>query len=187
MFTERSPCLSRLRVIASLLTLFAITAAVGGCSGKASRTASSTTVSPQTPSPTTTLDPKAQVVARLQEILKVREEAFQRRDAGLLEDIYTTDCPCLQAGRAAIAELLKEHSVWKGRSVSIRVQNVSPVNQRLWFVIAIFDSRPFRIETENGKLIRQVSVEHQQYRFALARPVGSSSWLLGAATLLNGG
>ncbi len=188
MSTERpSPLPRRLPVVTSLVVLFAITAAVTGCSSQPSRSTSST-VSPKAPStPTTTLDPKAEVVARLQEILKVREEALQRRDASLFDEIYTTDCSCLQSGRAAIAELLKKHVVWKGRSVSIQVEDASRVSQRLWLLVAVFDSRAFRIETEGGKLIRLVPYEHQRYRFALAKPEGSSDWLLGAAALLNGG
>jgi hypothetical protein len=65
---------------------------------------------------TTTLDPKTEVVARLREILRVREEAFAARDPKRLDRVYASDCPCLAAGRDAIAALKREHVVWKGRS-----------------------------------------------------------------------
>jgi hypothetical protein len=62
---------------------------------------------------TTVPDTKNEVVARLQEILQIREQAFNKRDASLFDDIYTSSCPCLRAGREAIAALKKE--IFDGR------------------------------------------------------------------------
>ena len=61
------------------------------------------------PSSTTILDSETTVVVRLREILQIREQAFRERDASLFEDVYTSDCSCLQAGRKAIAALKKEN------------------------------------------------------------------------------
>jgi hypothetical protein len=46
---------------------------------------------------TTTIDTETEVVARLREILRVRDKALQDRNADLLSAVYTIDCPCLNA------------------------------------------------------------------------------------------
>ena len=61
-------------------------------------------------------DPEVEVVARLREILDVREQAFRQRDASLFGEVYTSECPCLRAGRDAIAALKKENVRWTNRS-----------------------------------------------------------------------
>jgi hypothetical protein len=119
---------------------------------------------------TTTIDPETEVVARLREILRVREEAFAKRDARLFDEVYSDDCPCLKAGRDAIAALLNENVVWKGRSISLLVQSTDEINEQLWEVVAVFTSKPFRIETEEGALIRSAPAERIRYRFLLFRP-----------------
>ena len=45
---------------------------------------------------------RAEIVARLKSILKTRDEAFRNRAAGMLNDVYTVDCPCLEGDRNAI-------------------------------------------------------------------------------------
>lgn len=128
---------------------------------------------------------RAELVARLRDIVQVREQAFARRDATLLETVYTRDCPCLRAGRAAIAGLVADRAVWRERSVSVEVEGLSRVNAGLWIVIAVFSSRAFRIEREDGTLLRAAPAERQRYRFALARPGGRGDWMLGRASLLE--
>jgi hypothetical protein len=135
---------------------------------------------------TTTINPRTEVIIRLREILDVREEAFQIRDVSLFDQIYTNDCPCLSAGREAIARLLEENVVWRERSISLQIQSATRVNDRLWEVVALFLSKPFRIETEQGRLIRRVPEERLRYRFLLVKPAVDGSWLLGRASLLRG-
>jgi hypothetical protein len=118
---------------------------------------------------TTTIGEKEEVVIRLREILRVRDRAYRDRDAGLLEKVYTTDCPCLRGDRAAIRQLLQDNAVWVGSSTSVRVQKLDKVNDRLWIVVANFIGSPFRIETESGSLIRAVEGKSELFRFALAR------------------
>jgi hypothetical protein len=156
--------------------------AVGSPSLSPESSVPQTTASPTT----TTIDTETEVVARLREIMRVREEAFARRDASLFAQVYTSDCPCLKAGRDAIAALTKENVVWKGRSVSIQVQSTQRISDRLWEVVAIFTSKPFRIETEDGALIRTASAERITYRFLLFRPSDGEQWLLGNASVLKG-
>jgi hypothetical protein len=134
--------------------------------------------------PTTTINPRTEVVARLREILKVREEAFAKRDASLFDQVYSDDCPCLKAGRDAIAALLKENVVWKGRSISLLVQSTDQINEQLWEVVGILSSKPFRIETEAGVLIRSAPAERIRYRFLLFRPAKGAPWVLGNASVL---
>ena len=136
------------------------------------------------PSSTTILDSETTVVVRLREILQIREQAFRERDASLFEDVYTSDCSCLQAGRKAIAALKKENIQWRNRSVSIDVQSATSVKDNLWEVVAFFVSDAFRIETETGLLVREAPAERLLYRFLLVRTEGS--WRLGKASLVDG-
>ena len=50
----------------------------------------------------TTIVRRAEITTRLREILDVRDKALLERDPALLSDIYTTDCKCLDDGRALI-------------------------------------------------------------------------------------
>jgi hypothetical protein len=146
--------------------------------------ATSTTIT--TPTATTIPDTKSEVITRLREILEIREEAFIKRDASLFDDVYTSSCPCLKAGREAIAGLKKENIRWQGRSVSIEIQSAKSINSRLWEVVALFVSDSFRIETEEGKLVREAPAERLRYRFLLARSSDSEPWRLGNASPIEG-
>jgi hypothetical protein len=114
----------------------------------------------------------------------VRDRAYRDRDAGLLEKVYTTDCPCLRGDRAAIRQLVHDNAVWVGSSTSVRVQKLDKVNDRLWIVVASFVGSPFRIETESGSLIRAVEGKSELFRFALARTT-KDELLLGFAAAVD--
>jgi hypothetical protein len=150
-------------------------------------TASSSGASPPestvAPSSTTIPDSEKTVVARLREILQIREQAFRERDATLFEGVYTSDCSCLQAGREAIAALKKENIQWRNRSVSINVQSATSINDNLWEVVALLVSDTFRIETDKELLVREAPAERLRYRFLLVRAEGS--WRLGKASLVD--
>jgi hypothetical protein len=133
---------------------------------------------------TTTIGEKEEVTVRLREILRVRDRAYRDRDAGLLEEVYTTDCPCLRGDRAAIRQLVHDNAVWVGSSTSVRVQKLDKVNDRLWVVVASFVGSPFRIETESGSLIRAVEGKSELFRFALARTT-KDELLLGFAAAVD--
>jgi len=134
---------------------------------------------------TTTLNDRSRVIVRLQEIFTIRAEAYQSRDASLLEGIYTTDCPCLESDRRRIQQLVRDHIVWRAPSTSIRATKAEPVSDQLWIVTAIVDGAPFRIEKESGELIREAPRAQDLGRFALAKPVGQAEWLLGRASFLQ--
>ena len=136
---------------------------------------------------TTTSDPRTEVVARLKEILKVRDKAFHDRNPRLLSAVYTVDCPCLEGDTNAIKELVGRNYHLIGGGTSIRVRRVERVNSRLWLVIADFDSAPLRIETKSGDLVRQEPAGSDLFQFALAKPVDATEWLLGRASAYNDG
>jgi hypothetical protein len=152
------------------------------------RNSSSPSRSEVTIAPTTTKTPdsKNEVVARLREILEVREQAFRERDASLFEDVYTSDCACLRAGRDAIAALKKEKVRWKSRSISIDIESARSINNGLWEVVALFVSDSFRIETEEGILVRDVPAERLRYRFLLVRASDADPLRLGSASPVEG-
>jgi hypothetical protein len=127
---------------------------------------------------------RAELPGRLDEILRVREAAFARRDAGLLATVYTADCACLRSGRLAIARLRADHAVWRGRSISVRVEELSRVGGALWIALAVLRRSAFRIEGEDGTLISVEPAARQRYRFALVRS-RAGRWLLGHASLVE--
>jgi hypothetical protein len=126
---------------------------------------------------------RADLATRLGDILRLRERAYARRDGTILDSISTWDCACLRSGRAAIARLLADHAVWRGRSVSVRVERLSRVNDSLWIAVAVLRRSAFRIEREDGTLLRAVPAARQRYRFALVW--ADRAWLLGHASLIG--
>ena len=160
---------------------------VGRDRGATSTSSSDTSPSETTmdSSPTTIPNSRSEVVARLREILQIREQAFRERDASLFEDVYTSDCSCLEAGREAVAALRKENVRWSNRSVSVDVQSAKSIGNDLWEVVAVFVSDAFRIETEEGVLVREAPAERLRYRFLLVRTSEAESWRLGKASLIQ--
>ena len=127
---------------------------------------------------------RAELAARVDEILRLRERAYAWRDATVLHTIYTGDCACLRSGRAAIARLLADRAVWRGRSVSVRVERLSRVNQSLWTAQVLLRRSAFRIGREDGTLLSAEPAASQRYRFALVRSA-PGPWLLGHASLVE--
>jgi hypothetical protein len=139
------------------------------------------------PRPHTSIaDSRDEVVARLRSIFRVRDRAIQARNATILDDIYTVDCPCLKGDRALIQELKKKGLVWRGIEVSLVIENAERVNSRLWIINALVKTSPFQIERESGALVRSVPSGQERSRVALARPLGQDRWLLGQASVLAG-
>ena len=138
------------------------------------------------PAPTSTVSPQDEVVERLHEIFRIRDKAIRTRDAILLEDIYTVDCPCLEGDRKLIGQLRRDRLVWRGIKVSLDVQEVERVNDRLWIVSALVTTSPFEILDESGTSVRTIPQGQELSRFALARPVDQRHWLLGKASVIEG-
>jgi hypothetical protein len=132
--------------------------------------------------PVQTTDARSSVVARLREILRIRDRAYHTRDVTMLADIYATDCPCLAGDGDAIRQLLSKHQRWVGSPSSIQVRDVQRVGDRLWIVVAVFRVPSLRVETTAGKLVAEFPEEANLFRFAVVRPEGSDEWLLGRAS-----
>ena len=138
------------------------------------------------PAPTSTIGARDEVVERLHQLFRVRDKAIRTRDVLLLEDIYTLDCPCLEGDRKLIGQLRRDRLQWRGVRVSLEVQEVERVNDRLWIVSALVTTSPFEILDESGTSVREVPQGQELSRFALARPVGQRQWLLGRASVIEG-
>lgn len=130
----------------------------------------------------TTQNTRVEVIERLREILRIRDEAFRKRNPEILRDVYTTDCPCFEGDRNAIKELTDNDYHVVGGATSIQVREASQVNGKLWLITADFRSAPLRIEIQDRRLIREEPRGSDLFQFALSRPSGSSDWLLGRAT-----
>ena len=136
---------------------------------------------------TTSIDEETELVTRLREILATREQAYDKRDPELLKEVYTVDCPCLESDSNAIRELISSDYVWVGGETSVRVRRTERVTPRMWMVIADFSSEPLRVETKSGRLVRSEPRGRDLFQFVLAKPTGSTQWLLGRATSYKDG
>ena len=136
---------------------------------------------------TTSLDTRTEVTERLVEILKIRDGAFKDRDRGILADIYTADCPCLEGDQNAIQELINNDYQIVGGATSVRPRRITRASERLWLIVADFRSAPLRIEAKDGKLIREEPGGSELFQFALSKPDDSDEWLLGRAIAYRDG
>lgn len=135
----------------------------------------------------TTVDSEEELVSRLEEILAIREQAYRSRDPEILNEIYSVGCPCLKSDSNAIRELIREGYVWVGGETSIRVRRAERVTERMWIIVADFHSEALRIETESGGLVRSEPRGQDLFEFVLAKPAGSTQWLLGRAAASEDG
>jgi hypothetical protein len=142
-----------------------------------------------TPSSQTTIntDQQTELVTRLKEILARRDVAYRKREPEILKEIYTVDCPCLESDSNAIRELVSEDYIWVGGETSIGVKRLERVTERMWIIVADFRSEPLRIETESGRTVRNEPRGSDLFQFVLAKPIGSSQWLLGRASSSENG
>jgi hypothetical protein len=140
---------------------------------------------PSSASTSSTIPPRDEVVSRLKEILRIREEAYRSRNAEMLTTIYSSDCPCMASDQRAIKELVDHGYIWDGIETSIEVRSVNRVNGRLWLVVALFKSGTLFIKTENGELIRTESAGSDLFEFTLVKRSETASWVLGLASVLE--
>lgn len=127
-----------------------------------------------------------EIASRLEEILKIREEAYRSRDPEILREIYSVDCPCLESDTLAINELIERRRKWNGIATSINVRSLKRVSDKVWIVIAVFNSGSLRIETEGGDLVDTQPAGSDLFEFALVKPIEADQWLLGFVTVLEG-
>ena len=132
------------------------------------------------------LTSRMEVVSRLQEILRIREEAYRSRRSDLLSSIYSRDCPCLSSDKSAIGELLRSERVWKGIRTSIEVREANRLNERVWTVVGLFRSETLYIKTEDGRLVETEPAGRDLVRFTLVKPKNEPDWLLGVVSVIQG-
>jgi hypothetical protein len=173
-------------LVAALVFGFVITRDDDRNRGASAGSGSIATATPPAPT-TTSIDPETELVARLREILASREAAYDQRNPDLLKKIYTIDCPCLKSDSSAIRELISQDYIWVGGETSIDVRRLERVTARMWIVVADFTSEALRIETEAGRLVRAEPRGRDLFQFVLARPMGSTQWLLGRASSYEDG
>jgi hypothetical protein len=132
-----------------------------------------------------TISTAEEVLARLREIFRTRDQAIRTRNPLLLDDIFTVDCPCLKGDQQLIRKLRQERLLWRGVKISLDVQDMEKVNDRLWTATAVVTTSPFEITTESDVVVRRVPGGREFSRFALARPTGTGDWLLGQASVIE--
>jgi hypothetical protein len=141
---------------------------------------------PQTSiTPKSTIGTREEVVTRIHEIFRVRDQAIRARNPLLLDSIYTVDCPCLKGDQQLIQSLKQERRMWRGVKVSLAIREAEKVNDRLWTISAVVTTSSFDITTESGVLVRRVPQGRELSRFALARPTDQNDWLLGQASVIQ--
>jgi hypothetical protein len=148
-------------------------------------------VTPEIPSSAPTIvkpgsTSRTEIVSRLREILKIREEAYRSRSRDMLASIYSRDCPCLSSDGDAINELLRKKRIWDGVRTSIEVHEVTKVNERVWTVVGLFRSETLYIRAEDGRLVETEPAGRDLFRFTLVKPQDEQDWLLGLVSVLQG-
>jgi hypothetical protein len=124
-----------------------------------------------------------EVLFRLQQIMRIRDEAYGSRSAEMLSSIYSSDCPGLSSDKRAIEDLRARRFVWEGISTSIDVRSETKVNNRLWIVDALFRFDAIRVKTESGRLVRTEPSGIDLLRFTLVQPRDTHNWVLGVVSI----
>jgi hypothetical protein len=138
-----------------------------------------------TTAPSSTVGTREEVIARLHQIFRIRDQAIQARNPAPLQDIYTVDCPCLKGDQQLIGRLKEGRLRWQGIKVSLDIQDVERVNDRLWIVSALVRTSSFKILRTSGATVRDVPPGQEYSRFALAKPIGQERWMLGQASVIE--
>ena len=129
---------------------------------------------------------QVEIISRLREILRIREEAYRSRSRDMLASIYSRDCPCLASDGKAIDDLLRMKRIWDGVETSIEVHAATKVNERLWTVVGSFRSETLFVRTEGGTLVRTEPAGRDNFRFTLVKLQDEQEWLLGLVSDLEG-
>ena len=129
---------------------------------------------------------RTEIVSRLREILRIREDAYRLRNSDMLLSIYARDCPCLASDGKAIHELIRRKRIWEGVKTSIEVYEATKLNENLWTVVGLFGSETLYVRTEEGRLVRTEPAGRDTFRFTLIKPKDEEEWLLGSVSVLEG-
>ncbi len=120
---------------------------------------------------------RAEVTARFQQIMQVRQQALLRLDLRLLRGIYTPDSPQFRKDRSEIQTLRRKKERWVGLKLPVSVLQATADSSRRWTVVALLGRSDSRLETSSGELIRKVEGNRQVYWCSLVKDPGKG-WLL---------
>jgi hypothetical protein len=129
---------------------------------------------------------RTEIISRLREILRIRQEAYRLRNSDMLASVYSRDCPCLASDGKAIHELIRMKRIWESVETSIEVYGATKLNERLWTVVGLFRSETLYVRTEDGRLVRTEPAGRDNFRFTLVKPQDEQEWLLGLVSVLEG-
>jgi hypothetical protein len=175
-------------VVMAVLLVLGIFASIAELTKSSDRNASPATTPSRasaTTIPSSTISTAEEIVARFKQIFRIRDQAIRTRNPLLLEDIYTADCPCLKGDQQLIRKLRQQRLLWRGVKISLDLQDVERVNDRLWTASAVVTTSPFEIVTESDVVVQRIPKGRELSRFALARPTGKGDWLLGQASVIE--
>ncbi|HZD02239.1 MAG TPA: hypothetical protein VFA46_19225 [Actinomycetes bacterium] len=134
-----------------------------------------------TPTATTTVSvesaERAQVIARFQQIMTLRQQALRKLDLRVLRSIYTPDSPQLRRDRTEIRTMRRKHERWVGLELPVSILKASAESSRRWTIVALLGRADARLETSSGELIRKVHGNRQVYWCSLVKDPGKG-WLL---------
>ena len=146
-------------------------------SGAAGVLATRTPTPPETTVNTVQSAERAEVTARFQQIMGLRQQALIRLDVSILRGIYTPDSPQLRKDRSEIQTLRRKQERWVGLHLPVSILKVNAESGRRWTVVALLGRSDSRLETDSGELIRRVDGNRQVYWCSLVKDPGKG-WLL---------
>ena len=146
-------------------------------SGAAGVLATRTSAPPQSTASTVQSAERAEVTARFQQIMGLRQQALLRLDPSILGSIYTPDSPQLRKDRSEIQTMRRKQERWVGLQLPVSVLQATADSDRRWTVVALLGRSDTRLETDAGKLIRTVDGNRQVYWCSLVKDPGKG-WLL---------
>jgi hypothetical protein len=146
-------------------------------SGAAGVVATRTSVPTETTTASVESAERAEVTARFQQIMALRQQALRRRDLSVLRAIYTPDSPQLRRDRTEIQTLWRKHERWVGLQLPVSILKASADSDRRWMIVALLGRSDARLETSSGELIRKVDGNRQVYWCSLVKDPGKG-WLV---------
>ena len=167
-------------VVAGLVSGFAVVllAACGGGSDDAGSPAAATlATASSTSSPSTTAVVEAEDFDRiLRALLARRDEAYERNDISILEEIYDDRCECLLRAREVIADRIAEGVHTSGERLRVISTEVfSRTSPDLVFVRAVVEQGPNDLVDARGEQVRS-GEEHGPMRVVYELGRSSSTW-----------
>ena len=113
------------------------------------------------------------IVARINELMLLREIALRERDPRLLESVYAPGAGGLARDRAEIARLRSSGRRLDGLRMPVKVFDAYRPGNGSWVVVARVGRSPARLVTGSGRQVRATRATTAVYRCTLVRQDGS--------------